>query len=558
MASRLPLTELATHDVRNQVPPLEEYNLFDADPALGEALRREGAGWAEERVRAFGALVGSEHVLQLGFQANRNEPELRTFDRYGRRVDEVDYHPAYHELMRLAVEHGMPSLPWRERRPGAHVAHSAMLYLLSQVEAGVCCPLTMTYAVVPALRSQPEIAAEWEPKVVARSYDPRCIPLAEKSGATFGMAMTEKQGGSDVRANTTRAHALGAGGPGAEYELTGHKWFCSAPMSDGFLTLAQTDKGLSCFLVPRWRPDGTRNPFFIQRLKDKLGNRSNASSEIEYQGTWARMLGEDGRGVRTILSMVHHTRNDTVTAPASFMRQAVLQATHHAAHRSAFGKRLVEQPLMRNVLADLVLEAEAATVLAMRISRGFDDAEEGDDAARAFCRIATAVAKYWLNKRAPGHVVEAMECLGGAGYVEESVFPRLYREAPLNGIWEGSGNVICLDVLRAMVREPGSVEAFLAEVELARGGDRRLDAAIVALRSAFADGADVELRARRVTEQMALALQASLLVRHAPQALADAFCASRLGGDHGQAYGTLAPGVDLDAVIRRGQPASVR
>jgi putative acyl-CoA dehydrogenase len=551
MSSRSPITELATHAVENQVPPLENYNLYEADPVLGEALRREGGAWAEDRVRAFGALVGSEHVQQLGFAANRNEPELHVFDRYGRRVDEVEYHPAYHELMRLAVEHGMPSLPWREPRPGAHVAHSALLYLLSQVEAGVCCPLTMTYAVVPALRAQPEIAAEWEPKVLATSYDGRCIPVAEKGGATFGMAMTEKQGGSDVRANSTRARALGAGGPGAEYAITGHKWFCSAPMSDAFLTLAQTDKGLSCFLVPRWRPDGTRNPFFIQRLKDKLGNRSNASSEIEYQDTWARMLGEDGRGVRTILSMVHHTRNDTVTAPASFMRQAVLQASHHARHRRAFGKRLIEQPLMRNVLADLALEAEAATALAMRISRGFDDATTGDEGARGFCRIATAVAKYWLNKRAPGHVVEALECLGGAGYVEESIFPRLYREAPLNGIWEGSGNVICLDVLRAMVREPGSVDAFLAEVELARGGDRHLDGALDGLREAFADGSDVELRARRVTEQMALVLQGSLLVRHAPPAVADAFCRSRLGGDHGSVYGTLPRDCDLEALIAR-------
>ena len=554
MSARAPLTDLGTHQVQNQVPPLEDYNLFDADPALVEAVRREGAGWAEHELRAFGALMGSERVQRLGFDANRFKPELRTFDRYGQRVDEVEYHPAYHELMRLAVEQGMPSLPWRDARPGAHVAHSVMLYLLSQVEAGVCCPLTMTYAVVPALRRQPEIAAEWEPKVVAREYDPRCVPVAEKGGATFGMAMTEKQGGSDVRANTTVARAIGAGGPGGEYLLTGHKWFCSAPMSDGFLTLAQTERGLSCFLVPRWRPDATRNRFFVQRLKDKLGNHSNASSEIEYQDTWARMVGEDGRGVRTILDMVHHTRNDTVTAPASFMRQAVIQASHHVEYRSAFGKRLVEQPLMRNVLGDLVVEAEAATTLAMRISRSFDDAATGAEEAQAFCRIATAVAKYWLNKRAPGHVVEALECLGGAGYVEESVFPRLYREAPLNGIWEGSGNVICLDVLRAMAREPGSVDAFLAELERARGGERRLDAAIDGVRDALRDGTDLELRARRVTEQMALALQGALLVRHAPPAVADAFCASRLGGDHGRVYGTLPAGLDLEALVRRGAP----
>jgi putative acyl-CoA dehydrogenase len=552
MSARAPLADLGTHQVQNQVPPLEDYNLFDADPALVEAVRREGAGWAEHELRAFGALMGSERVQRLGFDANRFKPELRIFDRYGRRVDEVEYHPAYHELMRLAVEQGMPSLPWRDPQPGAHVAHSVMLYLLSQVEAGVCCPLTMTYAVVPALRRQPEVAAEWEPKATARSYDPRCIPLVEKAGATFGMAMTEKQGGSDVRTNTTVARAIGAGGLGGEYLLTGHKWFCSAPMSDGFLTLANTARGLSCFLVPRWLPDGTRNRFFVQRLKDKLGNHSNASSEIEYQDTWARMVGEDGRGVRTILDMVHHTRNDTVTAPASFMRQAVIQASHHVAHRSAFGKRLVEQPLMRNVLGDLVVEAEAATVLAMRISRSFDDAATGAEEAQAFCRIATAVAKYWLNKRAPGHVVEALECLGGAGYVEESVFPRLYREAPLNGIWEGSGNVICLDVLRAMAREPGSVEAFLDELERARGGDRRLDAAFDGVRDALRDPADLEQRARRVTERMALALQGALLVRHAPAAVADAFCASRLGGDHGRVYGTLPPGLDLDALVRRG------
>ncbi len=551
MPTRSPRTELATHRVENQVPPLEDVNLFEVDAALKEGLVREGAGWAEEQVRAFGALMGSERVIRLGYDANRYPPELRAFDRYGQRIDEVEYHPAYHELMRLAIEHGMPSLPWTAGRPGGHVAHAAMLYLLSQVEAGVCCPLTMTYAVVPALRRQPDVAAEWEPRVLSRVYDPRSIPASEKAGATFGMAMTEKQGGSDVRSNTTRARPLGAGGPGGEYYLTGHKWFCSAPMSDAFLTLAYTERGLSCFLVPRWLPDGTRNRILVQRLKDKLGNRSNASSEIEYQDTWARMVGEEGRGVRTIIDMVHHTRNDTVTAPASFMRQAVLQATHHARYRSAFGKRLCEQPLMRNVLADLIIEAEAATALALRIARGFDEAER-DDGARAFSRIATAAAKYWLNKRAPGHVVEALECLGGAGYVEESILPRLYREAPLNGIWEGSGNVICLDVLRAMVREPESVDAFLGELELARGGDRRLDAAIEALRRSLTDTSDIELRSRSVTETMALCLQASLLVRHAPHAIADAFCATRLAGEHGQAYGTLPRGCDFAVILVRG------
>ena len=386
--------------------------------------------------------------------------------------------------------------------------------------------------------------------ILTDTYDPASIPAAEKKGATIGMAMTEKQGGSDVRANTTRAEPLGAGGPGAEYELLGHKWFCSAPMSDAFLTLANTDKGLTCFLVPRWRPDGTRNPFRIQRLKDKLGNRSNASAEIEYDGTWARMVGEEGRGVSTIMDMVQHTRLDATTAPAGMMRQATVQAVHHATHRTAFQRLLSQQPLMRNVLADLVIESEAATALVMRTARSFDEAG-GDEGQRLVSRIAVAVGKYWVNKRLPNHVYEAMECLGGGGYVEESLMPRLYREAPVNSIWEGSGNVICLDVLRAMEREPDSVAAYLAEVEAARGDDERLDAAIDGLKDALADGADKEIRARRVTESMALTLQGALLVQHGPPVVADAFLASRFAGDWGRTYGTLPPGADFDAIIDR-------
>ncbi len=548
-----PRTRLGTHDVDNQVPPLDPLDLYDADAALGEGVVREGAGWAVERLRVFAAELGSERVVSLGYEANRHPPELHCFDRYGHRIDEVRYHPAYHELMRLGIESGMPSIAWTEDRQGAHVAHVVMTYLFSQVEAGVVCPMTMTYAVVPALRQQPAATREWEAGVLRPSYDERSCPAEEKTGLTFGMAMTEKQGGSDVRSNTTRAEPLGAGGRGGEYELRGHKWFCSAPMSDAFLTLAQTSQGLSCFLVPRWRPDGSRNPFHLQRLKDKLGNRSNASSEVEYQGTWARLIGEEGRGIRTILEMVHHTRNDTVAAPAAFMRQGLVQALHHTRHRRAFGKRLIEQPLMKNVLADLALEAEAATVLSLRIARGFDESP-GNDEARAFTRIATAVAKYWLNKRAPGHVVESLECLGGAGYVEESGMPRLYREAPLNGIWEGSGNVICLDVLRALGREPRALELFLAEVRNASGADRRLDAATARLERSLRERADLELRARRLTEAMALVLQASLLVRHAPSFVADAFCASRLGEKGGRAYGTLSAGVDVDAILQRAGP----
>jgi putative acyl-CoA dehydrogenase len=554
MPVRDPLSQLATHEVTNQPPPLEDTNLFDGDAPLREALRREGADWATDEVRAFGGLLGGAPVIELGFLANRHPPELRGFDRFGHRIDEVEYHPAYHELMTLAVEHRVPSIAWAENRAGGHVAHTALEYMLIQAEAGVCCPITMTYAVLPALRNQPEIAAEWEPRVLAAKYDPRSIPASEKTGATLGMAMTEKQGGSDVRANTTRAEPLGKGGPGAEYALTGHKWFCSAPMSDAFLALAYTDNGLSCFLVPRWRPDGTRNAIRIQRLKDKLGNRSNASGEIEYEGAWARMVGEEGRGVRTIIDMVHHTRLDCVLAAAGLMRQALAQALHHTSHRTAFQKLLSQQPLMRNVLADLAIECEAATALAMRVARGFDEGAT-DESARGFARVAVAVGKYWINKRAQAHIYEAMECLGGAGYVEESILPRLYREAPVNSIWEGSGNVMCLDVLRAMQKEPDSIAAFVAEVESARGADKRLDMALDGLQKTLADGTDMEMQARRTVEMMALTLQGALLVQHAPAAVADAFCTTRLAGNWGQAFGTMPSGLALDDIIARANPS---
>ena len=553
MNPRDPQRKLPTHDVDNQPAPLPPGNGFLTDVALQEAVAREApawvAGWAEE----LGELTGSELAREQGFLANRYPPVLRSHDPQGRRIDEVEYHPAYHALMRLAIEHDAHSIAWKRAGNGGAVAHVAAVYLLTQPEQGFCCPITMTHAVIPALRHQPELAREWEPRILAASYDERPIPVPEKSGVTFGMAMTEKQGGSDVRSNTTRAVALGRGGPGGEYLLTGHKWFCSAPMSDAFLALAQADGGISCFLIPRWRPEGTRNPFYIQRLKDKLGNRSNASSEVELDGTWARMVGEEGRGVRTILEMVHQTRLDAATAPAGMMRHALVHALHHARHRRAFGAPLIEQPLMRNVLADLALECEAATAMVFRVARAFDEGQHSEE-ARLFARLATAATKFWTNKRAPEFLYEAMECLGGAGYVEESVLSRLYREAPVNSIWEGSGNVISLDVLRAMAREPRTIDVFVAELERAAGCDTRLDAAIGMLKRELADATDLEVRARRITGLMARALQASLLCRHGPGSVAGAYCATRLAYEGGRVYGTLPPRTDVDALLGRAEP----
>jgi putative acyl-CoA dehydrogenase len=535
----------ATHTVFNQAPAFEDVNLFTSDRILTEALRREGAGWAEERARAFGEIAGRRETIAWGFQANEHPPVLRTHDRNGNRIDEVEFHPTWHALMALGVEHGLHSLPWSEPRAGAHVARAALFMMLAEVEAGVGCPLSMTYSAVPALRLQPELAAEWEPRFTSTVYDPRSAPASGKAGALCGMAMTEKQGGSDVRANTTAAHPVGAGGPGAEYEITGHKWFCSAPMCDAFLVLAQAPGGLSCFLLPRFTPDGERNRFHLQRLKDKLGNRSNASSEVELRGAWARLVGEEGRGVQTILEMVNHTRLDCVIGAAAGMRAATARAIHHAAHRRTFGKLLTDQPLMRNVLADLALESEAATTAMMRLARAYD-AEE-----TPFRRLATAVLKYWICKRSPAHAAEALECLGGNGYVEEWGMARLYREAPLNSIWEGSGNVQCLDALRAIRKSPESLGALFAEIWEARGGDHRLDIYVNELRTQLERTEDLEARARRLVERLALALQASLLVRYAPADVADAFCASRLAGDGGRAFGTLPAGTDFGAILER-------
>jgi putative acyl-CoA dehydrogenase len=538
-----------THEVLNQSPPLEDVDLFSTDRALVEALEREGAGWAAGLARDFGRQVGSREVVQWGFDANRNPPVLRTHDRNGRRVDEVDFHPAWHELMALSVGHRLHCLPWSEPRPGAHVARAALMFLAGQIEAGHGCPISMTYAAVPALRRQPEVWEEWRPRICSARYDRRFIPAGEKTGVLFGMAMTEKQGGSDVRAITTRAVPAGNG----EFVIEGHKWFCSAPMCDAFLVLAKAPGGLSCFLVPRWKPDGTRNNFFIQRLKDKLGNRSNASSEVEFAGTYGRLVGEEGRGVPTIIEVANHTRLDCALSSAGLMRQALARAAHHARYRSAFGRKLAEQPLMQNVLADLCLESEAATALAMRLARAYDRADDADYEG-PLRRLLTPIAKFWLCKRAPSHVVEALECLGGNGYVEDFILARLYREAPLNSVWEGSGNVICLDVLRAMAKEPRGVEVFLQEIEKGSGGDRRLDAAFRSLKDDLRRASDFEPQARRLVERLALALQASLLVQHAPPVVADAFCASRLGGDWGHTFGSLPPGVDVSAIIERGTP----
>ena len=516
--------------------------------ALREALEREGAGWARERLRAAGAFWGGE-PMRWGVEANEHPPVLHTHDRFGHRRDEVEFHPAWHALMRAGIEQELHALPWRTDQPGAHVARAATYVCSGQAEAGFGCPITMTFAAVPALRMQPEVAAEWVPRLTATSYDPE-LAAAEKPSALCGMAMTEKQGGSDVRANTTRALA----GDDGWWEITGHKWFCSAPMCDLFLVLAQTDEGVTCFALPRVLPDGARNEGFqLQRLKDKLGNRSNASSEVEFRGALAQMVGEPGRGVPTIIEMVNHTRLDCVIGTAAGMRAAVAGATWHAAHRSAFGKRLAEQPLMLNVLADLAIESEAATAVALRIARAYDESPD-DPNADAFKRLATAVAKYHVCKRAPGHAFEALECLGGNGYVEASGMPRLYREAPLASIWEGSGNVMALDVLRALSRSPEALDAFFAEVDEASGADPRLDEFAATTRAEFTDLEAIEPRARRVVERMALCLQGSLLVRHAPAAVADAFCAARLAGDAGLNYGTLPAGVDAAAIVARHTP----
>ncbi len=542
---------LATHDVENQPPPLADYDVYGCDVALVDAVERVAGASVHDDLHALGQRAGSSEAQRWGELANANPPVLHTHDRYGNRIDRVEYHPAYHELMRVAIANGLHAAPWGpDAGPGAHAARAAKMIVWSQVDAGHTCPISMTYSVLPALRHQPELAEAWEPLLLSTTYDPSFAPRTEKAGVTCGMGMTEKQGGSDVRANSTRAAPV-AGGDGG-YLLTGHKWFCSAPMSDAFLMLAQADDGLTCFLVPRWLPDGTPNVFRIQRLKDKLGDRSNASSEIELAGTWAQVVGEPGRGVPTIIEMVNHTRLDCALGATAILRRGTVEAVHHAAHRRAFGGPLADKPLMRNVLADLAIEAEAATVSSMWLAGLFEAADaQADTHATALRRVATPVLKYWTCKRAPAHASEALECLGGAGYVEESGLPRLFRQSPLNGIWEGSGNVICLDVLRVMGRSPESVEVLVDELAGASGLDPRLDAAMKDVQQELTDLEDLEARARSIVERLALVLQGSLLVRYGDAAVADAFCASRLGPAGGRAYGTLPRGVDTERIVER-------
>lgn len=534
-----------THVVTNQVPPLENYNPATF-PVLAEALIREGGEWGVDEVHEVGALGGSRVAQRWGELADRNVPILHTHDRYGHRVDEVEYDPAYHQLMNAAVTHGLHGAPWADDRPGAHVVRAAKMSAWTP-EPGHVCPISMTYAVVPALRFNPDLAKVYEPLLTSRVYDPELKVPATKAGITAGMSMTEKQGGSDVRAGTTQATPNGDG----TYSLRGHKWFTSAPMGDMFLVLAQAPGGLSCFFLPRVLPDGTRNRMFIQRLKDKLGNHANASSEIEYDGATVWLVGEEGRGVPTIIEMVNLTRLDCTLGSATSMRTGLTQAVHHAQHRKAFGAYLIDQPLMRNVLADMAVEAEAATMLAMRMAGATDRAVRGDERESLFRRIGLAAAKYWVCKRATPHAAEAMECFGGNGYAEESGMPRLYREAPLMGIWEGSGNVSALDTLRAMATKPECIEVLFDELAQTQSQDPRLDAHVDALKAQLTDFQTLEYRGRKVAEDISLALQGALLVRHGHPAVAEAFLVSRLDRQWGGAFGTLPTGLDLAPIIER-------
>ncbi|WP_353248713.1 isovaleryl-CoA dehydrogenase [Salinisphaera sp. T31B1] len=543
-----PRTRLVTHDVTNQPPPLVGYNAYTTDPALIEAVAREGGEWGSDRLRAYGAIAGDE-LIEIGFEANENPPQFKPFDRYGHRIDEVEFHPAYHRSMQLAKEHGLHGLTWTADRAGAQVVRSALVYQHNQMEAGTMCPITMTHAAVPALRHAPDLAARWLPGILANEYDPSSRPAADKRGLTIGMGMTEKQGGSDVRSNTTQAIAAGDG----VHHVTGHKWFFSAPMCDAFLVLAQeADFGLSCFLLPRWRRDGQRNTLAIQRLKDKLGDRSNASSEVEFVEAEAYRVGEPGRGVATIIEMVSQTRLDCMLGSAGLMRQALIQAIHHCRYRKAFGTHLIDAPLMQHVLADMALESEAAMALSMRLAHAFESTQDHE---RRLARVATPVGKYLICKAAPPLVNEAQECLGGAGYVEESMLARLFRQSPLNSIWEGSGNVQCLDMLRALARSPDSLDALASELERARGRHPAYDRHCDELDARLRDRPTDPVAARRLAEAIARGLQAAILLTGQTPWVGEAFCSARLTGDRGLAYGTVAAPLDYPALIERAFPA---
>ncbi len=546
--------EFETHDVFNQSPPIDEFDLFSNDTVLSEGVEREGASWAREELREIGTIAGSNDARELGRLANLYTPVLKTHDRFGHRLDVVEYHPAYHDLMRMAFGFGLHSDPWSNPREGAHVARAAKILVWYQVEAGHICPVSMTYAIVPALRHEPNTAAIWEPLIRSRNYDPANLPSSQKSGLTCGMALTEKQGGSDVRSNTTRATPTRA--DDGSYLLTGHKWFCSAPMSDAFLMLAQAPGGLSCFWVPRWQADGTRNPIHIERLKDKLGDRSNASSEIEMLDVSAQLVGGEGNGIRTIIEMINHTRLDCAIGSAAIMRQGVTEAIWHTGHRAAFGKPLIEQPAMTDVLADLAIESEAATMSVLRLARCYDEGETSES-EKLLQRLLTPAIKYWTCKRAPQHASEALECLGGNGFVEESTMARVFRQSPVNGIWEGAGDVICLDVVRALTRSPDTLEALWSEVSCAKGQiasfDRSLRDLKLLLEPEHIQTQELISCAREVSERIALIVQASLLIRYSPNEIAEVFCASRLDGSGNGIFGTFwrKNTTDMHATARR-------
>ncbi|HVI47899.1 MAG TPA: acyl-CoA dehydrogenase family protein [Chitinophaga sp.] len=534
------------HTSHNQVPPLENYNSFETNEVLRNIIRVYGNSWINAPAMDFGDIMGGHDMQEAGNLANKHLPVLKTHDRFGNRLDVVEFHPAYHQMMDVAIRHQVHSIAWTSAVPGGYLAHSILSYLKQQIDEGTSCPLTMTFAVVPSLKINPDIAGEWLPLVLSGAYDPRHIPYLEKKGVTFGMAMTEPQGGSDVRANITYAVPAGKD----IYKITGRKWFCSAPMSDAFLVLAQSGRGLSCFLVPRFKPDGEKNKLHFQRLKDKLGNKSNASGEVEFHEAWGRIIGEEGRGVANIMEMVRHTRLDCAVGSAATMQRALAEAIHHCHYRSVFGRKLAQQPLMKNVLADLCLESEAATTLAMRLARSFDEALV-DEEAMHFTRIVTAVAKFWNTKRAVLVMGEALECIGGNGYVEESVMPRLYRDVPVNAIWEGSGNVQALDVLRAMHKEPASMEALMNYFRKGLGLDTYLDKQLDALQQLIAEPDAYELKARIIVEKMALAIQAIEMIRTAPHGVAHQFCESRLSPERNLTWGTLNNGAILDEIIGR-------